>query len=270
RRRRFRRRRRGFARRKRRRKEVDCYPGMSSWGALIRAPFLLRPALDYFPMESTRRIFVFSVLLAPLVFSFASGSTDKPAANHKYLVFVGTYTSKTESKGIYEYEFDSDTGKLTPNGVAAATPNDQGVTGPNKQRQEAPHAHWIETTAHNHLVYVADLGLDRVLIYKFDARKGSLTPGQPLPGKATPDKGVPLDPFSATLNPGAGPRHVAFGPDGKFMYVLGELQSTVTVFANDAQNTYRSVQQISTLPRGFAGRNDAAEIALHPNGKFLY
>ena len=334
---------------------------MSSWGALIRAPFLLRPALDYFPMESTRRIFVFSVLLAPLVFSFASGSTDKPAANHKYLVFVGTYTSKTESKGIYEYEFDSDTGKLTPNGVAAETPdpswvavhrngkflyaaneagkastvsaftvdakrrkltllnqipslgedpcylsfdetgkyilvanyssgtiavfpiladgrlgehtalvNDQGVTGPNKQRQEAPHAHWIETTAHNHLVYVADLGLDRVLIYKFDARKGSLTPGQPLPGKATPDKGVPLDPFSATLNPGAGPRHVAFGPDGKFMYVLGELQSAVTVFANDAEGAYRAVQQISTLPKDFSGRNDAAEIAVHPNGKSLY
>ncbi len=54
------------------------------------------------------------------------------------------------------------------------------------------------------------------------------------------------------------------------MYVLGELQSTVTVFANDAQNTYRSVQQISTLPKDFSGRNDAAEISVHPNGKFLY
>jgi 6-phosphogluconolactonase len=54
------------------------------------------------------------------------------------------------------------------------------------------------------------------------------------------------------------------------MYVLGELQSTVTVFANDSQNTFRSVQQISALPKGFTGRNDAAEIAVHPNGKFLY
>ena len=54
------------------------------------------------------------------------------------------------------------------------------------------------------------------------------------------------------------------------MYVLGELQSAVTVFANDAEGAYRAVQQISTLPKGFAGRNDAAEIAVHPNGKFLY
>ncbi len=54
------------------------------------------------------------------------------------------------------------------------------------------------------------------------------------------------------------------------MYVLGEIQSTVTVFANDVQETYRAVQMISTLPKGFAGRNDAAEIAVHPNGKFLY
>src|SRR5713226_7621745 len=328
---------------------------------MFRAPFLFRPALHCFPMKIKRRIFAFSIVIAPLVFSVAGGSADTPAANRKYLVFVGTYTTKTESKGIYGYEFDADSGKLTPRGVAAETPDpswvavhpsgkyvyaaneagkastvsafavdarsgkltllnqipslgedpcylsfdktgkyvfvanytsgtvavfpiladgrlgehtalekDQGATGPNKERQEAPHAHWIETTAHNHLVYVADLGLDRVLIYKFDATTGSLTPGGPQPLKATPDKEAPLDPFSATLNPGAGPRHVAFCPDGKYMYVLGELQSTVTVFAIDAQNAYRSVQQISTLPKGFAGRNDAAEIAVHPNGKFLY
>jgi 6-phosphogluconolactonase len=296
----------------------------------------------------------FFLLLAPLAFSIAGGSADKPAANRKYLVFVGTYTTKTESKGIYEYAFDADTGKLTPMGVAAETRDpswvavhpsgkyvyaaneagkastvsaftvdaksgklallnripslgedpcylafdntgkyllvanyssgtiavfpiladgrlgehtafvkDQGTTGPNKKRQEAPHAHWIETTAHNHFVYVADLGLDRVLIYTFDATKGSLTPGEPLNTKDAADRG-------ATLDPGAGPRHVAFAPDGKFMYVLGELQSTVTVFAADAQETYPRVQQISTLPKGFAGRNDAAEIAVHPNGKFLY
>ena len=312
-------------------------------------------------MKITRRIFAFSIFIAPLVFTAIAGSADKPAANRKYIVFVGTYTTKTESKGIYRYEFDADTGKLTTNGIAAETRDpswvvahpsgkylyaaneagkastvsafavdaksgkltllnqipslgedpcylsfdkggkyllvanyssgtiaifpiladgrlgehtalveDHGVTGPNKERQEAPHAHWIETTAHNHFVYVADLGLDRVLIYKFDATKGSLTPGEPLTSKADPDKGAPPDPFSATLNAGAGPRHVAFGPDGKVMYVLGELQSTVTVFANDAQETYRSVQQISTLPKEFAGRNDAAEIAVHPSGKFLY
>jgi 6-phosphogluconolactonase len=312
-------------------------------------------------MKIGRRVFAFFVLIIPLILSVAGGSADKPAANHKYLVFAGTYTTKTESKGIYSFEFDEDTGKLTPKGIAAETPDpswvvvhpsgkyayaaneagkasavsafavdrksgkftllnqmpalgedpcylsfdktgkyvlvanyssgtiavfpvlpdgrlgehtalvkDQGATGPNKERQEAPHAHWIETTAGNRFVYVADLGLDRVLIYKFDATKGSLTAGEALPSKANPNKDVPLDPFSATLNPGAGPRHVAFGREGRFMYVLGELQSTVTVFANETQETYRSVQQISTLPKGFSGRNDAAEIAVHPRGKFLY
>ena len=312
-------------------------------------------------MKITRRIFSFVFLLGLFVFPVAGGSADKPAASRKYLVFVGTYTTKTQSKGIYEYEFDADTGKLTPKGLAAetrdpswvavhpsgkflyaaneagkvssvsafsidkksgkltllnqmpalgedpcyisldrtgkyvfvanytsgnivvfplgtegklgaATANvrDEGKLGPNKERQDGPHAHWIEATAHNHFVYVADLGLDRVLIYKFDAAKGSLAPGAPQPSKETPDRVAALDPFSATLNPGAGPRHAAFGPDGRFMYVLGELQSTVTVFANDGRETYRSVQQTSTLPKGFTGRNDAAEVTTHPNGKFLY
>src|SRR5258707_6921319 len=73
-------------------------------------------------MNITRRI-AFSLLIAPLIFSVAGGSTDKPAANRKYLVFVGTYTTKTESKGIYSLDFDADTGKLTPKGVAAETPD---------------------------------------------------------------------------------------------------------------------------------------------------
>src|SRR5438309_2998365 len=71
-------------------------------------------------MKITRRIFVFSILIGPLVSSVA-GSADKLDANRKYLVFVGTYTTKTESKGIYTYEFDADIGKLTPKGVAAET-----------------------------------------------------------------------------------------------------------------------------------------------------
>src|SRR5712691_7827882 len=75
---------------------------------MIPAPFLFQPALHYFPMEITRRIFAFSLLIAPFIFSVAGGSADKPAANRKYLVFVGTYTTKTESKGIYAYEFDAD------------------------------------------------------------------------------------------------------------------------------------------------------------------
>ena len=149
-------------------------------------------------------------------------------------------------------------------GEHTAVVQDSGALGPNKERQEAPHAHWIEPSAHNRFVYVADLGLDRVLIYKFDAAKGALTPG------ANSNSANPGEAFSATLNPGTGPRHVAFSRDGNFMYVLGELQSNVTVFKNDARETFRQVQQISALPAGFSGRNDAAEIAIHPSGKSLY
>ncbi len=206
-------------------------------------------------------MFAFFLLIVSLLFSSASGSADKPAAHRKYLVFVGTYTTKTNSKGIYGFRFDTATGQLSAIGVAAETrdpswvavhPNgkflyaaneagkastvsafaidrksgqltllnqlpalgedpcylsfdktgkyvlvanyssgtiavfpilaegrlgehtalvkDQGAAGPNKERQEGPHAHWIETSPDNRFVLVADLGLDEVLVYKFDAK----------------------------------------------------------------------------------------------------
>lgn len=147
-------------------------------------------------------------------------------------------------------------------GEASSVLPDEGTLGPNKERQEKPHAHWIQATAHNRFVYVSDLGLDRVLIYKFDAAKGTLSRGAP--------SGDKKDFFSAKLAPGTGPRHVAFSANSNFMYVLGEMDATVTVFANDAKETYRSIQKISSLPANFSGENTAAEIAIHPNGKFLY
>ena len=148
---------------------------------------------------------------------------------------------------------------------ASSVVKDEGALGPNEARQEKPHAHWVETTARNRFAYVADLGLDRVLIYKFDATKGILSAG----GTAANASGK-SDFFSAHLAPGTGPRHVAFSADGNFMFVLGELDSTVTVFANDGKETYRAIQKISVLPAGFVGKNAAAEIAIHPDGKTLY
>ena len=155
-------------------------------------------------------------------------------------------------------------------GEASSVVKDAGALGPNKERQDTPHAHWIEVSARNRFAYVADLGLDRVLIYKFDATKGVLTPGEP--AKAASGGGVSdtKNAFSATLAPGTGPRHIAFSKSADFMYVLGEVDSTVTVFANEGKETFRSVQKISALPAGFSGKNDAAEIAIHPSGKFLY
>jgi len=159
-------------------------------------------------------------------------------------------------------------------GEASSVLKDSGTLGPIKDRQEAPHAHWIEASARNRFAYVSDLGLDRVLIYKFDATKGTLSPGD-VPGSTQNAAGSTgskdaKDFFSAMLAPGTGPRHVAFSSDGNLMYVLGELDSTVTVFANDAKETFRSIQKISALPAGFSGPNSAAEIAIHPNGKVLY
>ncbi len=69
--------------------------------------------------------------------------------------------------------------------------------------------------------------------------------------------------------PATGPRHVAWSGDGKFMYILGELDSKVAVFTNDGEK-FTSIQTIAMLPAGFSGRNDAAEIEIHPSGKFLY
>jgi len=306
-------------------------------------------------MKLTRSVLICLLLVAtPAALLFASASSQKRTANKPYLVFVGTYTTKTESKGIYAYTFDPGTGKLTSLGVAAESEDPsflavnpsgkylyavnevdhfggqktgavsafsidlktgkltllnqaptQGAgpchlsldktgkyvlvanydggsvavfpiredgtlapassfiqhsgSGVNKERQEGPHAHWIGTSPDNRLALAADLGLDEVLIYRFNAAKGTLTPNNP------PD---------AKLNPGAGPRHVAFHPNGKFAYVLAEMEDSVTAFAYKASNgslsALQTVSALSTLRKDYKGPKEAAEIAVHPNGKFLY
>jgi 6-phosphogluconolactonase len=123
-------------------------------------------------------------------------------------------------------------------------------------RQEGPHAHSINLDAANRFAVAADLGLDQVLVYRFDADHGSLTPN---------------DPPYTTVAPGSGPRHFAFHPSGRHAYVINEMKSTVTAFAYDAQKgTLRSLQTLSTLPEGFTGNNSTAEVQVHPSGRFLY
>jgi 6-phosphogluconolactonase len=146
----------------------------------------------------------------------------------------------------------SDDGKL---GNASAFVQHTGH-GLNPKRQEAAHAHSIDLSPDERFAFVDDLGLDQLLVYKFDKSKGSLKPNNP--------------PF-AKLDAGAGPRHFALHPSGKFAYVVSELASTVTAFSIDlkAGMLHRS-QSISTLPDDFKGENDDAEIRMHPSGKFLY
>jgi 6-phosphogluconolactonase len=125
-----------------------------------------------------------------------------------------------------------------------------------RERQSGPHAHSAYVAPGNRFVLTADLGLDEVMVYRLDAANGKLTPNEP--------------PF-AKLAPGSGPRHLAFGKDGKFVYVLSEMAATVTVFRyNAGAGTLAQTQTISMLPAGYTGPKSGAEIAIHPNGKFLY
>jgi 6-phosphogluconolactonase len=302
-------------------------------------------------MKMTRRFFAsLLIVVAPLVLSAARTSGDNSKAA-QYFAFIGTYTAKTDSKGIYSFHFDSGTGRLTSMAVAATTPDPSFLTvahnekylyavnelsefggkksgavtsysidaksgklvqlnqvasggadpcyvsfdqsgkyllvanytggsvstfpiaadghigpaaafvqhtgsGPNKERQEGPHAHYIATSANNRFVFVVDLGLDEVVVYRFDPATGSLTPNDP--------------PF-AKLAPGAGPRHLAFHPNGKFAYVLNEVIPTVTALAYDSKSgSFSTLQTLSTIPKDFTAHNDTAEIVVHPSGKFLY
>ncbi len=126
----------------------------------------------------------------------------------------------------------------------------------NPKRQDAPHAHSINLSPDNRFAVVADLGLDQVLVYRFDPAKGSLAANDP--------------PF-ARVRPGAGPRHFAFYPGGKYAYVINEIASTVTAFTWDAAGgVLHETQTISTLPVDFSGNNSTAEVQVHPSGKFLY
>ena len=126
----------------------------------------------------------------------------------------------------------------------------------NPQRQSGPHAHCATLDAANRFVFVCDLGLDRIMAYRFDAARGTLTPNTP--------------PF-ASVRPGSGPRHMVFRPDGRFAYVANELTSTISVFAYDARaGALKEIQTVSTLPEHFDRPNTAAEIDVHPSGKWVY
>ena len=128
----------------------------------------------------------------------------------------------------------------------------------NPTRQTGPHAHSITTDPSGRFVYVADLGLDWIVIYQLDERKGLLTLNQPP---------------NAKIEPGAGPRHFSVHPSGRFGYVINELNCTLTAFTRDTNyGGLTELQTISALPpnvqmkEGFSG----AELEIHPTGKYLY
>jgi 6-phosphogluconolactonase len=128
-------------------------------------------------------------------------------------------------------------------------------SGPNKQRQEGPHPHFVGTDPDNHFLFVPDLGSDKVVIYQLVPEKCSLKP-----------HGAGHTP------PGSGPRHFVFHPNGRFAYVVNELAITVTAFRFDAAaGTLTEIQTIESLPeKDKKLPSTAAELYIHPSGKFLY
>jgi 6-phosphogluconolactonase len=124
------------------------------------------------------------------------------------------------------------------------------------KRQSGPNAHSVNMSPDNRFAIVADLGLDKVFVYRFDPVKGSLEANEP--------------PF-VQVAPGSGPRMFMFEPKGRFGYVINELGSTITAFAYNAKaGSLKELQTITTLPKDYTGRNATAEIQVHPTGRFVY
>jgi 6-phosphogluconolactonase len=123
-------------------------------------------------------------------------------------------------------------------------------------RQTGPHAHEVVLSPDNRFLFVPDLGMDQIKIYRVDAAKGTFTPNDP--------------PF-ATVKAGLGPRHFTFGRGAKFAYAICEMGSSVVVFAYDpAKGALTPLQTISTLPSDFKGEDNSAEIEVGRSGRFLY
>ncbi|MFD2248398.1 lactonase family protein [Pontibacter ruber] len=140
--------------------------------------------------------------------------------------------------------------------AAAASVQQHKGSGPT-ERQQAPHAHYITPSPRGKYAFAVDLGADQVLGYRLGAGNAALTPNEPAVAFATA--------------PGAGPRHMVFHPNGRYAYVINELNSTMVALAfDDSKGTFSELQTISTLPSDFEGKSYCAAVKVSPDGKFLY
>jgi len=144
-----------------------------------------------------------------------------------------------------------------PGGIGAATAMVRHAgRGPNAARQQGPHAHAIILAPGERFALASDLGIDRVRVYRYDPREGTLAPA------AVPE---------VALAPGSGPRHLAFAPDGRTLYVVNELDSTLATFAWDGRTGgLRPRAVVSTRPEGARGANFPADLHVHPTGRAVY
>jgi len=181
------------------------------------------------------------------VSSQGEGPTHISLDRTERVALVANYNSGS----VASYPIATD-GKL---GEAASVDQHRG-RGANPQRQDGPHAHCFNVDPMNRYALSADLGLDKIFVYTLDTNTGQIHPA------ATP---------SFSIAPGSGPRHLAFHPSGRFLYVINEIKSTITACSYDnSRGTLTEIQTVSTLPADFQGQNTTAEIAMHPSGKFLY
>jgi len=148
---------------------------------------------------------------------------------------------------------------LTENGLiepASCVVQSSG-SGPVKRRQEGPHTHYVTLDPDGQYLLSPDLGADKILVYLFDPETGMLTPN-------------PRQPFLQTF-PGSGPRHLDFHPSGSYLYIVNELDGTVTSCSYDSENGVLEIlNRVSTVPETYTGMIYSAAIRVHPGGKFLY
>jgi len=129
-------------------------------------------------------------------------------------------------------------------------------SGVNKERQEGPHAHSINPDPAGNYAFAADLGIDKMMIYKPDQKTGKLIPNH--------------TPWVKTRD-GAGPRHFTFHPNGKFAFLINELDNSIISYSYDAKNgVLDEIQTVSTLPQDFSGQSSCADIHVSPDGRFVY
>jgi 6-phosphogluconolactonase len=161
-------------------------------------------------------------------------------------LFVANYTAG--SVGSWRIQPDGSIGEL------ASLIQHQGSSV--HERQASPHAHEVVVSKDSTRLFVPDLGMDKVMVYKIDAETGELTANNPP---------------AAELTPGAGPRHMEFHPDGTHAYVIGEINSTITTFDFDPSTAAFTLKQVvSTLPDGLSPITSTAEIEVSSDGKFVY
>jgi 6-phosphogluconolactonase len=144
-----------------------------------------------------------------------------------------------------------DAGTVGPTRATNAPPGSFAISG-----HDRTHAHMIEADRSGRFVLHADLGLDRIVVWRFDDQRGTLTPN---------------DPPSVALPAGDGPRHLRFHPNGRWVYSIQEESSTIALFDYDPATGRLSMRQtISTLPPGFAGSSFSSEIVLSTDGRYVY